>query len=103
MDKRKSVAATTLANSVTVEVPINERWLLLYGHMRNCTLSTGNLLCTVDLRDCTPAIVGSLFSASLATGAFGVFPVREGTLDSTIFGHGVYPLLLTEGMSIRFT
>ena len=42
-------------------------------------------------------------TVSSADNAEVVFPPGEGTLDTDVFGHGAYPMIIYEGQAIKLT
>ena len=60
------LAATTLENTVTFTVPDGERWFVTGVHLKNCTLSSGDLVLYAQLLDPNDVTMGYFVYAHAA-------------------------------------
>ena len=97
MTKRLEVACTTLANTKTVTVGNNERWVVLQVYIENCTLSSGASVIQIQAQDVDGSGIGLMAYKSASSGeGINAFAEKANTRIAQ------YPLVLYEGQKIYF-
>ena len=96
--RQLSIACTTLENSVTYTVPQNERWILLGGYMKCCTLASGNLTISCLVYDDLNNLIDRIGVLSTTSG--GHMALLNSFSNQGLSSGAGFPHVMYEGQKI---
>ena len=101
MLKRLTLAPTSGIQTIELQVPKNERWMLYAGSLINCALGSGTADFRIRIYDEDDGLLYYLLYVDAAAGVHGHYPNNVASTAYMSGGSPGNPLVLFEGQKIH--